>query len=48
MIRIGMGTTCVYPLGVETAFRTASELGFDGVEVMVTRDETTQSARALR
>ncbi|MCI0155143.1 sugar phosphate isomerase/epimerase [Leifsonia shinshuensis] len=48
MIRIGMGTTCVYPLGVETAFRTASELGFDGVEVMVTRDETTQSVRALR
>lgn len=47
-MRIGMGTTCVYPLGVEAAFRTASELGFDGVEVMVTRDETTQSVRALR
>lgn len=43
-----MGTTCVYPLGVETAFQNASELGFDGVEVMVARDETTQSARALR
>lgn len=47
-MRIGMGTTCVYPLGIETAFRTAAELGFDGVEVMVSRDETTQSARTLR
>lgn len=43
-----MGTSCVYPLGVETAFRMASELGYDGVEVMVTRDETTQSVHALR
>lgn len=43
-----MGTTCVYPLGIEEAFRTAAELGFDGVEVMVTRDETTQSAAPLQ
>ncbi|MEY9950610.1 sugar phosphate isomerase/epimerase family protein [Leifsonia sp. EB34] len=48
MMRIGMGTTCVYPLGVETAFRTAAELGYDGVEVMVTRDDRTQSAEPLR
>ncbi|UAJ81019.1 sugar phosphate isomerase/epimerase [Leifsonia sp. ZF2019] len=47
MMRIGMGTTCVYPLGLEEAFRTAAELGFDGVEVMVTRDEATQSAPPL-
>lgn len=47
-MRIGMGTTCVYPLGLEEAFRTAAELGFDGVEVMVTRDETTQSAAPVR
>jgi sugar phosphate isomerase/epimerase len=47
-MRIGMGTTCVYPLGLEEAFRTAAELGFDGVEVMVTRDEATQSAALLR
>lgn len=47
-MRIGMGTTCVYPLGIEEAFRTAAELGFDGVEVMVTRDDATQSAAPLR
>lgn len=47
-MRIGMGTTCVYPLGPEEAFRTAAELGFDGVEVMVTRDDATQSAPPLR
>ena len=46
-MRMGMGTTCVYPLGLEEAFRTAAELGFDGVEVMVTRDEATQSAASL-
>ncbi len=47
-MRIGMSTTCVYPLGVEAAFRMAADLRFDGVEVMVSRDETTQSASALR
>ncbi|MFF2051383.1 sugar phosphate isomerase/epimerase family protein [Leifsonia sp. NPDC058194] len=47
-MRIGMGTTCVYPLGPEEAFRTAAELGFDGVEVMVTRDDATQAAAPLR
>lgn len=47
-MRIGLGTISVYPLGVEAAFRMAAELGFDGVEIMVSRDETTQSARALR
>ncbi|WP_348790147.1 sugar phosphate isomerase/epimerase [Leifsonia sp. NPDC080035] len=46
-MRMGMGTTCVYPLGLEDAFRVAAELGFDGVEVMVTRDEATQSAASL-
>jgi sugar phosphate isomerase/epimerase len=47
-MRIGMGTTCVYPLGLEEAFRTAAELGYDGVEVMVSRDDATQSAAPLR
>ncbi len=47
-MRIGMGTSSVYPLGVREAFRLAAAVGFDGVEVMVTRDETTQSARELR
>lgn len=48
MIRIGMSTTCVYPLPAEHAFRLAKLAGFDGIEVMVTRDEGTQDAAALR
>jgi len=47
-MRIGLSTSCVYPLGPEEAFRAAADLGFDGVEVMVTRDEDTQSAEVLR
>lgn len=46
-MRIGMSTSCVYPLPVEHGFRLAREAGYDGVEVMVTRDERTQSADAL-
>ena len=37
----------MYPLPVEHGFRLAREAGFDGVEVMVTRDEKTQSTDAL-
>lgn len=47
MIRVGMSTSCVYPLGVEEGFRHAKLAGFDGVEVMVTRDEVTQSPDTL-
>ncbi len=47
MLRIGMSTSCVYPLNTEHAFRLARLAGYDGVEVMVTRDETTQDADAL-
>ncbi len=46
-MRIGMSTSCVYPLGVEHGFRLAAAAGYDGVEVMVTRDERTQSAAPL-
>jgi sugar phosphate isomerase/epimerase len=46
-MRIGMSTSCVYPLSTEHGFRLSREAGFDGVEVMVTRDEKTQSADAL-
>lgn len=48
MIRVGMSTSCVYPLGVEEGFRLAKLAGYDGVEVMVTNDDVTQSADALR
>ncbi len=47
MIRIGMSTSAVYPLPTEQAFRLARLAGFDGVEVMVTKDEITQDADAL-
>ena len=47
MISIGMSTSCVYPLGMEQAFRLARLAGYDGVEVMITNDPTTQDADAL-
>jgi sugar phosphate isomerase/epimerase len=47
MIRIGMGTSCVYPLSVEHGFRLARLAGYDGVEVMVTQDEVTQQPETL-
>lgn len=47
MIRIGMSTSCVYPLGTESSFRLAQEAGYDGIEVMVTAERTTQRASTL-
>ncbi|MGW4930944.1 sugar phosphate isomerase/epimerase family protein [Agromyces sp. NPDC004153] len=47
MIRVGMSTSCVYPLESEHAFRLAKLAGFDGVEVMVTQEEATQQAEPL-
>jgi sugar phosphate isomerase/epimerase len=47
MIRIGMSTSCVYPLGTESSFRLSHEAGYDGVEVMVTAERTTQRASLL-
>ncbi|HEX4402768.1 MAG TPA: sugar phosphate isomerase/epimerase [Galbitalea sp.] len=48
MIRVGMSTSCVFPLPLEDAFRLASIAGFDGVEIMVTGDKATQDVAALR
>ena len=48
MIRIGMSTSCVFPLGVEQAFRLGRLAGYDGIEVMVTNDPVTQDAQTLR
>lgn len=47
MIQIGMSASCVYPLACEDGFRFASKAGYDGVEVMVTRESVTQSAAGL-
>jgi len=48
MIRVGMSTSCVFPLPLDEAFRLARLAGFDGVEVMVTNDRATQDAATLR
>jgi sugar phosphate isomerase/epimerase len=48
MIRIGMSTSCVYPLPTESGFQLCQEAGYDGIEIMVTNDEVTQSAERLR
>lgn len=48
MISIGLSTSSVYPLGLDETFSLAASLGYDGVEVMVTRDKRTQSADELR
>ncbi|MFC9920121.1 sugar phosphate isomerase/epimerase family protein [Agromyces binzhouensis] len=42
-----MSTTCVYPLEPEHAFRIAKDAGFDGVEIMVSQEATTQDSEAL-
>jgi sugar phosphate isomerase/epimerase len=42
-----MSTSCVFPLAVDDAFRLARSTGFDGVEIMVTQDRSTQDATAL-
>jgi sugar phosphate isomerase/epimerase len=48
MIKIGLSTSSVYPLGLDETFSLAASLGYDGVEVMVTRDKRTQDAGQLR
>jgi sugar phosphate isomerase/epimerase len=41
---VGLGSSSVYPLGLESAFKISSEIGFDGIEVMVSADKSTQNA----
>jgi len=42
-----MSTTCVYPWSPERSFAMAKEAGYDGIELMVTRDVRTQDPAAL-
>lgn len=46
-VRITLSTSSVYPGSAADAFILASELGYDGVEVMVLAEEATQDADAL-
>lgn len=47
MISVGMSTSSAFPLGLEQAFRLSAEIGYDGVEIMVTNDAATHSASRL-
>lgn len=48
MIQVGMSASCVYPLACEDGFRFANKAGYDGVEVMVTRESVTQSVDGIK
>ncbi|MEU4740563.1 sugar phosphate isomerase/epimerase family protein [Actinosynnema sp. NPDC023658] len=47
MIPVGLSTAAVWPQPAGAAFEAASELGYDGVEVMVWADPVSQDVRAL-
>ena len=47
-IPVGLSTAAVWPLGAETGFEMAAELGYDGVEVMVWADPVSQDVPALQ
>ncbi|AJT41939.1 sugar phosphate isomerase/epimerase family protein [Psychromicrobium lacuslunae] len=47
-IPVALSSASVYPLSVHDAFATAQDLGYDGLEVMVTNNATSQDAAALR
>ncbi|MDO9485422.1 MAG: sugar phosphate isomerase/epimerase [Actinomycetota bacterium] len=44
---VGLSTSSVFPEGTEAAFRIAADLGYDGVEVMVGTDASSQDSYAL-
>lgn len=47
-IKVGLSTSSVYPKKMRAAFSYAKELGYDGVEVMVTNDTETQTFDSLK
>ena len=46
--KVGLSTASAYPESTAAAFELAGKLGYDGVEVMVWTDPTSQDANALR
>jgi len=44
---IGLSTSCVFPSGIETAFKIASEVGYDGVEIMISKQKETRDAHKI-
>ncbi|MCS6710789.1 sugar phosphate isomerase/epimerase [Brachybacterium sp. EF45031] len=47
-IPVGLSSSSVFPLGLEHCFRISAELGYDGVEVMVSVPKDTRDAATLR
>ncbi|ATG54720.1 sugar phosphate isomerase [Brachybacterium ginsengisoli] len=47
-IPVGLSTSSVFPAGVEEGFRLASEIGFDGMEVMVSYPQDSRDPAILR
>lgn len=47
-IPIALSSASVYPLSVHDAFAVAHDLGYDGLEVMVTNNVTSQDPQALQ
>lgn len=48
MIQIGMSTTCTFPSSTEEAFRLASRIGYDAIEIMVSTADSTRDPDTLR
>lgn len=47
-IPVGLSTASVYPQKTESAFQFATELGYDGIELMVWAEALSQDSRAVR
>ena len=47
-VPVGLSTSSVFPSGVEEAFRLAAEIGYDGIEVMVSYPRDSQDPDLLR
>lgn len=47
-VAVGLSTSAIFPSGANRAFEVASEVGYDGVEVMVWSDPVSQDVRKLR
>lgn len=46
-MKVGLSSATLYPANVETTFRVASRLGFDGVEVLITQSNFTRDVERL-
>ena len=46
-IKVGMSTAAVYPEGTAAAFELAAELGYDGIEILVTGEQLSQDTNRI-